>query len=224
MSNLTHVDHGRGGDVAGLLGAAPLRRPPLRRGARDRCSRPPEPVLLEVGPGVALANLVAARLTTPSRPAVLPTLGRAGDGALARAGDGASEAVSVLGALGRLWLAHVPVDWAGFYAHETRRRVPLPTYPFERQRYWIDRPPAHAAPPSRPAGQRDVATWFSTPVWTSTPLPSRLPERRDSAWVILLDAGGLGAALVRRLRDDGGHVTLVRAGTTFRRIAEAEYR
>ena len=30
------------------------------------------------------------------------------------------------------------VDWAAFYADERRRRVPLPTYPFERQRYWID--------------------------------------------------------------------------------------
>ncbi|HYC88911.1 MAG TPA: beta-ketoacyl synthase N-terminal-like domain-containing protein [Thermoanaerobaculia bacterium] len=44
---------------------------------------------------------------------------------------------SMLDALGRLWIAGVRVDWHGFYAHEQRRRVPLPTYPFERQRYWI---------------------------------------------------------------------------------------
>jgi thioesterase domain-containing protein len=44
----------------------------------------------------------------------------------------------VLGALGRLWLAGVEVDWDGFHAHERRRRVPLPTYPFERRRFGLD--------------------------------------------------------------------------------------
>jgi acyl carrier protein len=35
-------------------------------------------------------------------------------------------------------LANVTIDWHGFYANENRRRLPLPTYPFERQRYWIE--------------------------------------------------------------------------------------
>src|SRR5262249_16848898 len=37
------------------------------------------------------------------------------------------------------------VDWAGFHGNEVRYRVPLPTYPFERQRYWIDTPPVEVA-------------------------------------------------------------------------------
>ncbi|GJL56403.1 MAG: hypothetical protein NPIRA02_35350 [Nitrospirales bacterium] len=40
--------------------------------------------------------------------------------------------------VGRLWLAGVPVDWSRLYDHTPCRRVPLPTYPFERQRYWFD--------------------------------------------------------------------------------------
>lgn len=39
------------------------------------------------------------------------------------------------------WLSGASIDWKSFYNLERRRRVPLPTYPFERQRYWID-PPA----------------------------------------------------------------------------------
>jgi acyl transferase domain-containing protein len=46
----------------------------------------------------------------------------------------------MLSALGRLWLAGSRIDWAGFYAHERRKRLPLPTYPFERQRYWVEPP------------------------------------------------------------------------------------
>jgi amino acid adenylation domain-containing protein/non-ribosomal peptide synthase protein (TIGR01720 family) len=40
--------------------------------------------------------------------------------------------------LGRLWLQGHEIDREDFYAQEKRHRIPLPTYPFERQRYWID--------------------------------------------------------------------------------------
>ena len=45
----------------------------------------------------------------------------------------------MLETLGELWLAGARVDWSGLYRHERRRRVPLPTYPFERKRHWIER-------------------------------------------------------------------------------------
>jgi phthiocerol/phenolphthiocerol synthesis type-I polyketide synthase E len=40
--------------------------------------------------------------------------------------------------LGRIWLAGAAINWSAFHANENRHRLPLPTYPFERQRYWID--------------------------------------------------------------------------------------
>src|SRR5205823_3097536 len=49
-----------------------------------------------------------------------------------------SDRAALLTALGKLWLLDVPIDWAGFYAGERRLRLALPTYPFERQRYWIE--------------------------------------------------------------------------------------
>ena len=50
---------------------------------------------------------------------------------------------SLLTTLGKLWLAGAEIDWAGVHAAAARRRVPLPTYPFERQRYWVEaRPPS----------------------------------------------------------------------------------
>jgi thioesterase domain-containing protein/acyl carrier protein len=51
-----------------------------------------------------------------------------------------SDVAFLLTTLGKLWLAGVKIDWSGFYAHEQRQRLSLPTYPFERQRYWIDAP------------------------------------------------------------------------------------
>ena len=39
--------------------------------------------------------------------------------------------------VGRLWCEGIAIDWLKYYETEDRRRVPLPTYPFERQRYWV---------------------------------------------------------------------------------------
>ena len=48
------------------------------------------------------------------------------------------DVTALLKGLGNLWLAGVEIDWAGVHGGAARHRVPLPTYPFERQRYWVD--------------------------------------------------------------------------------------
>lgn len=90
----------------------------------------PSCVLLEVGPGRTLSALVKLHLGSVAQRAVFSSL------RLPR--EPRSDVECVLNTLGRLWLAGVQVDWPAFHAHERRCRVPLPTYPFERQRYWIE--------------------------------------------------------------------------------------
>lgn len=45
---------------------------------------------------------------------------------------------SFLTACGNLWLNGVEVDWPQIYSNEERSRIPLPTYPFEKKRFWLD--------------------------------------------------------------------------------------
>ena len=59
--------------------------------------------------------------------------------------DPNQDQAQLLNTLGQLWLNGVAVNWRAFYAQETRRRVILPTYPFERQRYWIEPGPVSGA-------------------------------------------------------------------------------
>ncbi|HVR09224.1 MAG TPA: KR domain-containing protein, partial [Thermoanaerobaculia bacterium] len=91
-------------------------------------------LLVEVGPGQALGTLAR------QHPARQP--GQLAVASLPDRRAGASEQAHVLDALGRLWLAGATPDWTGFVRHERRRRVPLPTYPFERRRYFVEPPPA----------------------------------------------------------------------------------
>ncbi|HWA28156.1 MAG TPA: type I polyketide synthase, partial [Lacunisphaera sp.] len=109
-------------------------------------------VFLEVGPGRSLVSLVKAQASEAAVSAVasLPPPQAAG-----------SDVVQVLQALGQLWLAGGKVDWAGLHAGRRRCRVPLPTYPFERQRYWIDKRPENRPASSNPAGKKaDISDWF----------------------------------------------------------------
>lgn len=46
----------------------------------------------------------------------------------------------LLDALGNLWKSGFDVDWKGFDKHGQNYRISLPTYPFEKKRYWIDPP------------------------------------------------------------------------------------
>lgn len=84
-------------------------------------------VLLEVGPDQSLTQLVRKQLRVPATQRVVASLGRP---------DDLAEPVRVQLALGRLWLAGVAPDWSALHAGTQPRRVPLPSYPFERQRYW----------------------------------------------------------------------------------------
>ena len=70
----------------------------------------------------------------------------------------AQDIRSMLEAAGHIWTAGGSVDWAGFHGNEARQRVPLPTYPFERQRYWIDSPvtDSHHSSGHVPARNQDV--------------------------------------------------------------------
>jgi len=96
----------------------------------DTLLQDPRRALLEVGPGHSLSTFARHHGTTAAGHTVLPSFGYSR--------ENEPEPASLLTTLGRLWLAGARVDWSGFSANELRRRVPLPTYPFERQPYWID--------------------------------------------------------------------------------------
>jgi amino acid adenylation domain-containing protein/non-ribosomal peptide synthase protein (TIGR01720 family) len=105
--------------------------------------REPETMLLEVGPGRTLVSLVQGH---PGRSVGQPTLA-----SLPHPRDGSTDEDVLLGALARLWLAGVVVDWKGHHRHAARRRVRLPTYPFARRRFWSG--PTALLPGRRPAAE-----------------------------------------------------------------------
>ena len=100
-------------------------------------------LFLECGPRSTLCSLARQQFTPDHPCTAIPTL--------ADTPENNAEWATLLFALGSLWQNGVAVDWDAFYAHEERRRIPLPTYPFERQRFWVDPAPVATVVQNLPA-------------------------------------------------------------------------
>jgi len=177
-----------------------------------------ERIFLEVGPGQTLSTLV---MQHPDRPAGQTVLH-----SMRHPQDRQSDAGFQLQALGKLWLAGAAIDWDGFYAGESRRRLRLPTYPFERQLYWIEpRRQGFEELSRRAAGRKqpDVADWFWVPSWRQTSAP-RLGwngvASAAASWLLFLDQEGVGAQLAGQLLGLGQRVATVTAGEVFAHLDE----
>jgi acyl transferase domain-containing protein len=120
-------------------------------------------IFLEIGPGAALTSLGQRN---DESALWLPSL-RQDRGEFAR----------MLESLARLYEAGAPVDWAGFDKGYSRRRVAVPTYPFQRQRFWIRQKPTSVAAPQQGA-------------LLGRPLSS--PAMESRAWESLIGAGWPG--------------------------------
>ncbi len=179
-----------------------------------------ERIFLEVGPGQGLTAFLK------QHPLCTDGIAQHALPSLPSAYDRRPQLEFMLESAGKLWLLGQSIDWKGFYAHELRRRVPLPTYPFERQRYWVDPPEVQTDAVSWQgalAKKPDIADWCYRPVWRQTEGRKKENARTKAAWLVFRDASGLGAELVQSLREDARHVITVRTGENFERISKDEF-
>jgi thioester reductase-like protein len=87
-------------------------------------------IFVEVGPGNALSAMIRGYFDDNSKQKVVPLV--------PPAGKDISDIRFLLEQIGNLWLYGKNINWDSFHKGKKRHRIPLPTYPFEQQRYWID--------------------------------------------------------------------------------------
>ena len=131
--------------------------------------------------------------------------------ALAAPRQSVATYAEVLRVLGQLWLAGVEVDWPALHAPERRRRVPLPTYRFERERFWVE--PIEDPPP--PPKERTPAEWLYRSVWKNALPAGGGAAGRQERTLVFLDSSGVGLRIAERLRDGGSEVVTVSVGRDF---------
>jgi phthiocerol/phenolphthiocerol synthesis type-I polyketide synthase E len=174
----------------------------------------PAVLLLEVGPGNVLTTLARLTLGKDGPKRVLQSIGRPQDERL--------DPVILREAAAKLWLAGVTLDFAGMHTGAAPRRVPLPTYPFDRKRYWVDTsislsdalPGANSAPPTYSDRLED---WLFAPMWARDDTPADETTRLNGTWLVLGDTTAFSQEVLRRAREAGATPVLVERGASFER-------
>ena len=178
----------------------------------------PGRVFLEVGPGKTLSSL--ARMN----PAV--STQQASINVLRHADEAVADDAFLLGVTGRLWAAGGTLTTKDLFDGQERRRVSLPTYAFQQQRYFIE-PGVRGEAQSDGDGdlvdkEHDADRWFYEPVWRRRDVEDPIEDRFTH--LVFADAVGVADQLVPRLRAAGHRVVVVRTGDTYACISPDEYR
>ncbi|QDU86071.1 Phthiocerol synthesis polyketide synthase type I PpsE [Planctomycetes bacterium Pla163] len=166
-------------------------------------------VLLEVGPGRVLSSLARAGLSDARHQHAFHSL-RHPD-------EDVDDTAAFETAHARLWATGAIADAAAFWEGESRRRVSLPTYAFQRRRYWIDADPVVA--PSAAIGRiDDPERHFARRVWQRAPLGTCARDWSGEQVLVLRDAAGVGERVAADLRERGAVVTEVVPGDAYARL------
>jgi len=150
---------------------------------------------------------------------------------------GHSDWQQILTSLAELYLHGVPINWLGFDQDFARHRLPLPTYPFQRQRYWItpeDNSMGITAPSISPGGiapkqivkkKPNIADWFYIPSWKRSIPPAYQPSQKllESEILVFIDECGLGEKLAEKLAIQGSEVVRVSCGSEFAKHSDRFY-
>jgi phthiocerol/phenolphthiocerol synthesis type-I polyketide synthase E len=159
--------------------------------------------LLEVGPGDTLTTLARLTLTTQGSKRAIPSL--------ARAGDPRGDMTIMREAAARLWLAGTVLDSAGMHSGTEPRRVPLPTYPFERKRYWVDAPSAPSTAAVRQHEPR-LDDWLFAPVWSRDDATAPVHRRLSGNWLVCGSDDALTRSVMTAVGAAGATAILIERG------------
>ncbi|MGL4236955.1 SDR family NAD(P)-dependent oxidoreductase [Tabrizicola sp.] len=177
-------------------------------------------VYLEVGPGRALATLAQANGAMGGQP--VPASLRHPD-------DTVSDDRHFIATLGRLWACGANPDFHQLWGEAKRRRVPLPTYPFQRSRYFVDPGKAQVVTEADvlPKRHEAVADFGYRLGWRVMPADCPVDVETELGapltWLVFADEAGLARATVQRLRSAGHRVITVHAGDAFARTTDDTY-
>ena len=176
-------------------------------------------LLIEVGPGKTLGQL--ARLNQAQDTTVVPVAY-----SLPTAHEKTSATDFMLDSLVKTWVKHQPIDWNAFYQAERRFKVSLPTYPFERTKYWIEagktQKDTTQTTKALAVRQVDPNKWFYTDSWKSLTLLNTTTEK-TSAFLIFCSQSPAVTALQQKLEANGHQVILAYAKAEFTQISSNQF-
>ncbi|MBD2727328.1 type I polyketide synthase [Nostoc sp. FACHB-892] len=127
----------------------------------------------------------------------------------------------LLQSLGELYVRGVSVDWKGFNQDYQPRRVLLPTYPFQRERFWVETVNKAIEVKFLPSKEQNT-DWLYEIAWQSKALNS-VQAGKSGSWFIFADQGGMGLKLAHLLESRGEYCIIVTAGSSYKKLQDEHY-
>ncbi|MGN9863925.1 beta-ketoacyl synthase N-terminal-like domain-containing protein [Bacillus swezeyi] len=179
-------------------------------------------ILIEIGPGSTLSALAKRHKKRTESHDILNTV--------RHVQEPADDHAYFLKKLGQLWLMGCEINWERYYENEKRQLVKLPTYPFEKKRYWIDADANFEviAKTDSPNKKKPMEEWFYLPSWERKPHSSssiKPSEEIDQDRITLVfhDDTGFGGLLTEEMEQCGQKAVIVKKGLCFEKIDSRLY-
>ncbi len=134
------------------------------------------------------------------------------------------EAVQLLA---EQWIKGLPVDWDTYHTGEKRFKVSLPTYPFDRRKYWVPQFKMDDInkPKKTARYSSDINDWLYVPSWESSLFNSieKVAIDTDGFWLAFLDDTGFGNKVVHTLKSYKANIITVLKADRFQRLDDYSY-
>jgi amino acid adenylation domain-containing protein len=179
----------------------------------------PNIIYIEVGPGHILSSLITKQATDYIK--TLPLLQSY------KQQKNNLQYQLIENALKILWCHHYPINWKNYYRDEKRRRMVLPTYPFEKKRYWFDEIIQETE--SKKITSYSLSTpLFYVPTWTrqSDPLTDKITlslDKKKPIWIIFSDHSEICSQIILDLKAKQHPVYIVEQGLHYTQINSHQF-
>ncbi|HEX2909582.1 MAG TPA: SDR family NAD(P)-dependent oxidoreductase [Chloroflexia bacterium] len=147
---------------------------------------------------------------------------------LASLRQGRGEWEQLLGSLGEVYERELNIEWSRVEEGQPRQRIAgLPTYPFQRQRFWLNNAgTGKKRPPSQIARPEAVSEWLYEIQWQLKERATIQKSRQDEpgTWLLLADKAGLADNLAERLKERGQVCVSVARAEQYEQLSRFDWK
>jgi acyl transferase domain-containing protein/NADP-dependent 3-hydroxy acid dehydrogenase YdfG len=177
-------------------------------------------VFVEIGPGRTLSALVRQHPDKRDDQTIIDTV--------RHPKENIPDDFFLSNTIGKLWLFGLDIHWEKFYASKTRKRISLPTYPFEGDYFDIDADISTLGKKTEDIlkdRQVDIGDWMYMPLWEQSFLPGTqfIEPAGKLNWLVLIDECDLGTGLMKLLEQSARDIIFVRAGDQFQKLDDRQF-
>ena len=178
-------------------------------------------VLLELGPGRILSTFVLQHESKTKNHTVI--------NAVKSAKETYNDQEHFNNKLANLWLQGVNIEWSAWYQNENPKRIPLPTYSFDRKEYWIEGDPWKTASRKEEVNfakklnkNNNISEWFYVPFWYRDNLIKTSNSFKDKTVLVFQDTDEISSQIAKKL-NDGNNIITVTPGDKFEKLNDNSY-